>query len=186
MGFFISRLLLTIFDFSLTHFDASKFYLVPNVIFWKIAFFILYTTLAIFIYNLDKKALEFKFKGVFGFIVLGLNIGLLFFPVANKADFTAMEYYALSITFIAIIIPIFFLYIAIKAPSKSDLRKFSLAMAFGFIIYAIGANLLGEGILAPIRESYGELAVLAIWIVSLILKTIGLLTFAYGATKIKT
>lgn len=181
----VSRILLLIFDFVYTKFDNTTYYLEPQIFLWKISFVLVFIGLSIFIYTIDRKALNFKFKGIFSYLEILTAIFIIIFPANNLAEYQLLLYLTLIGTFIAIIIPIFFFYLAKLAPSGSDMRKTSISLAFGIVIYGIGANGQSENILIPASIVFGSIAIVLLLILSLILKTIGLTILAYSATKIK-
>ncbi|MGQ4876369.1 MAG: hypothetical protein ACP6IY_20085 [Promethearchaeia archaeon] len=177
---FISRLLYLYFDFVLTKFDSDTFYLVPNVIVWKLAGFIGSLGFAFVLFIIDKKILDFKFKGIFAYIIIATSLFILFYPVNNSKDFEFVSALGLIPNLIGSVIPIIFLYIGIKAPG---LRKTAFLIAFGVIIYGIGANLVSEFILAPLREIYGSQVVILMFFLFLVFKITGLIMVSYGTTK---
>ncbi|MGV9200514.1 MAG: hypothetical protein ACOC4M_17030, partial [Promethearchaeia archaeon] len=67
---FISRLLYTYFDFFLTQFDNQKYYIMPNILYWKIASFVAAAGFAFTLYVIDKKVLKFKLKGSLAYLYL--------------------------------------------------------------------------------------------------------------------
>ncbi|MHA1294341.1 MAG: hypothetical protein ACTSQJ_16985 [Promethearchaeota archaeon] len=177
---FISRLLYFYFDFVLTKFDSDTFYLVPNVIIWKLAGFIGSLGFAFVLFTIDKKVLNFKFKGIFTYIIIATALFILFYPVNTSEDFEFVSALGLIPNLIGSVIPIIFLYIGIKTPG---LRKTAFIIAFGVIIYGIGANLVNEITIAPLREIYGHQVVILMFFLFLVFKITGLIMVSYGATK---
>lgn len=181
----ISRILLIYFDFYLTFFDSSRFHLMPNILIWKIANF--HTTISIFLllFIIDKKVMNFKFKGVLSYVALTVGCFQLLYPVSTAEDFQLIQNVGMIGTAVSIILPIFFFYMVIKAPPKSDLRKISLALGLGIVIAALGGNFVSETFLVPVRTAYGDSAIITMWILALIFKITGYTLMAYGATKFK-
>ncbi len=52
-------------------------------------------------------------------------------------------------------------------------------------MFYIGVAIVAEFILAPLRESYGTIIKITMWIVSLIFQIIGLFLMTYASTKYK-
>nr|MDO8116183.1 hypothetical protein [Candidatus Sigynarchaeota archaeon] len=68
------------------------------------------------IYITDKRVLNFKFKGIIAYILIGVVIFQLAYPVASKADFETISIASFIVNLVAIVIPAFFFYMA-KQPS---------------------------------------------------------------------
>ena len=183
---FIARLMLLYFDFVFTKFDNTTFHEMPQIVIWKIAFFIFCIGLGLFNYTIDKKALNFKFKGLLAYSVYLIGFIILIIPVQTQTDFQNIGLITFWTTIISILIPVFFFYMAYLAPPQSDMRKISVSIAIGMIIYAIGGNMISEMILVPVSQVFGEASIISMWIMALILKCSGLTMLAYGSTKIMT
>lgn len=181
----ISRILLLVFDYVFTKFDNTTFHLMPQILIWRISFVLVFVGLSVFIYTIDRKALNFRFKGIFCYLEICIALIILFFPINNFANYQFVLNFTFIGTLLAVIIPLFFFYLATLAPGGSDMRKISISLAVGIIIYGVGANLQSENILIPASIVYGNIAIIALWLISLSMKTIGLTILAYGATKIK-
>lgn len=181
----ISRILLLLHDFVYAKFDYKTYHLMPQILLWKISFFLVFIGLSIFIYTIDKKALNFKFKGVFSYIEFIIAIVILIFPVNNLADVQILLWVVFFGTIICVIIPIFFLYLAKLSPANSDLRKISISLALSIVIYGVGGNLININFLLPVSIAFGSIVIIVLWLISLTMKTIGLIILAYGGTKIK-
>jgi len=174
---FISRIFYYQFDFVFSQMDPSTYHIFPNYISWKIAAFISGLGYANFIFIIDKKILGFKLKGVITYLVVIVSIVILLFPVFTPTDFETMSFLLLPINAVAIIIPIVFFYIGYK---KEEWRNPAYLMAIGVILYAIGANVLNESLLIALDTTFGTYIRVAMFFVSLSLKTIGLVTVAYS------
>lgn len=176
----ISRLFYMNFDFNLTKFDPNLYYIYPNFWFWKMGSMFSNLGYAVFIFVIDYRVFNFKFKGIFGFFLVGMMIVQLVYPVSTALDFVVVSNIDLVGNVLAIIIPVFFFYIGRK---KTPVRLPSLAVAFGVIIYAIGSNIQNEGFLGPIATLIGAQIRIPIYLLSLILLIGGLLMFTYGVTR---
>lgn len=180
IGLFISRVLYTIFDFALTEFDANRFYLVPNLYYWKAAGFIASAGFVLTLFVVDKKALNFKLKGIPAIILLIIMFIQLLYPVNNSEDFTFVSQIGLMTTGVGLLIPIMFLYLGIKTPG---LRKVCFMIAFAVIIYGFGSILVSEGILDPLRATFGPDIHITMFFLFLVFKTIGLTMMTYGVVN---
>jgi hypothetical protein len=151
----------------------------PNVFIWKIASFISLVGYAVFIFITDQKVLKFKYKGIIAYILLILAFILLLYPVNNAEDFQLVSTLEAFANVIAIIIPIFFFSLGWK---PSPYRRACLAIAFGVILYAIGANITIELLLVSIEISFGSESRIILYFLSLLLKVSGLFLYSYGVS----
>ena len=177
---FISRLFYTYFDFFLTKFDESTYHMFPNVVYWKIAGFIAAMGFAFVLFIIDLKVLNFKYKGLFCYILILLSLIQLLFPVNSAADFELVSSLTLFLLGIGFIFPAVFIYIGIKTPG---LRKISFMIVLGCIIYTIGGIIVGEYILAPLREIFGPQIHITAFFIFLFSKLTGLTLLAYSVSK---
>ena len=180
VGLFISRLLYMIFDFYLTEFDSNFYYIYPNIIVWKIAGLIDQSCFAVFLFIIDKKLLNFKFKGIFAYLLIGITLFQIFYPVYSAEDFELISAVGVAGVVILLVVPIIFLYIGYKSPR---LRVSAILFVSSLILFFIGSNLLSESILAPIKELYGVEFQITIIFISLLLKIAGLLLATYNGLK---
>lgn len=176
----ISRLFYMNFDFNLTKFDPDVYYLEPNVWFWKLGSLFSNIGYALFIFVTDYRVFKFKFKGLFGFLLIGMMIVQFFYPVSTALDFDVVSNIDLIGNVVAIVIPVFFFYIG---RAKSPVQLPSLAVAFGVIIYAIGANIQNEGLMSLLIPVFGAGVRIMVYLASLILLIGGLLMFSYGVLR---
>nr|MDO8113176.1 hypothetical protein [Candidatus Sigynarchaeota archaeon] len=176
----ISRVIYMYFDFVLTNFDPSTYYLFPNVFYWKLATLVATIGYAVFIYVTDLRVFKFKFKGIFAYLIGVLAVILFVYPVNQKSDFDFISTFALVADIIAVIIPIFFIYMGRK---RSPYQVPSMLIAIGVIIYAIGANITTESLIVALVSIFGDTARITVYLISLILKMAGLIMFAYGVSN---
>ncbi len=177
---FIARLFWFYFDFYLTLFDETTYYLFPNYLYWKIAAFISVIGYTIVVFTVDRKIIDFKLKGVPSYIMGIAAIIILVYPVISPSDFQIISSLLFLANVTAIIIPVLFLYIGYKSP---EYRKPAYIIAVGVIVYAIGANILIESLLAFLVEISGFQGTrIIIYFLSMILKTTGLIFYAWGVT----
>ncbi|MBD3187439.1 hypothetical protein GF325_11460 [Candidatus Bathyarchaeota archaeon] len=176
----VSRMVYMIFDFHLTGFDASLYPLMPNIVFWKLASIISAGGYSIFLLVTDVKIFKFKFKGIFTFILWAFMVIQAVYPVSTEADFQVVSSFSLFSNLVAIVIPMLFFSMS---RHKGPVRLPSLLIAFGVIIYAVGANLTVETLLAILVEAFGTGARISVYFISLVLKVTGLAMFSLGVTK---
>ncbi len=169
----VSRLFYIQFDFVYTKFDPTTYYSTPGIYYWKLGAFTSLLGYAIFIFVVDKKLLNFKLKGILTYLILLLGVIQLAYPVNNTEDFQTVSVLTMVANVVAILIPIIFFYIGAKSPS--DYSKAAYTIAVGVILYAIGANIVVEALLALL----GDLRIV-LYFLSLIFKISGLVMFSYG------
>jgi len=179
---FISRILYSIFDFTLTRFDTSRAHLEPTITVWKFAALTANIGYIIVLFTIDKKVLDFKLKGILAYLLAVATIIQFVYPVSSPEDFEVVSTIGAFGNILAVTIPIIFFYIGIKTPG---LRKTSFFIAFGVIIYAIGSNLTIEAILGPVRAMYGLTGQITMYFLLFTFKIIGLVMFTYGVVTFK-
>jgi hypothetical protein len=177
---FISRLFFIYFDFVLTQFDSNLYYLMPNVVYWKLGMFTSNLGLVFIIYITDKKALNFKFKGIFCIIILIGSSVFLLYPVDSPSGFSTISAISLITNGMSLIIPILFIYLGIKTPG---FRKISLLVTLGFLCYVLGGLLVNEAILTQLRNLFGDQVHISVFLLFMILKITGLSILSYAVTK---
>ena len=180
IGAVISRAIYSYYDFLLVQFDAARLWIYTNVIYWKWAGLIGAIGLISVLYTIDKKVLNNKFKGIFAYYALIVIMIQFLWPVNSKGDFEFVSSLVILALLAFAIIPVVFLYLAIKTPG---LRGVCLLMFFGIIIYAGGSFLVSENFLAPIRDSLGEGVDFTVYVIFYLSKIIGLGMLVYGVTK---
>ena len=178
---FVSRLLYIQFDFIYTKFNPDRYYTYPSALIWQIASFVIMLGYGIFVFVVDKKLLDFKLKGILAYILIIVGVIILIYPVNTADDFDFIASLLLIGNIVAVIIPIIFIYIGLKTP---DLRKTFYSMAFGIIIYAIGANLVNTTVLELLMNTFGSQIQIAMVFLFLVFKITGLIMIIYGARRI--
>jgi len=176
----ISRLIYMIFDFHLTYFDPDTYFLPPNYIFWKIAIAISIIGFAFIIYIIDKKALHFKFKGILSYFPIAIAIIICLWPINTPSDFNFISLLGIISIASGLLLIVLFIYIAITI---QPLRKTSLIITFGFMVYAFGAVLINEFVLEPSRAIFGPQIHILTYFIYLILKILGLVLISYSIKK---
>ena len=178
---FFSRLLFAYYDFYLYRFDPDKLFIWPNIFVWKCATLIYSIGYANLLFTLDKRALNFKFKGILAYIVIIVGLIQFFYPVNSAEDFTFVSYFTYITNLAAIVIPIIFFYSGYKS---ERFRKYFYTIAIGVILYAIGANMVNETLLFPLRTAFGLEIIIVMYILSVIVKIVGLVMISWGVKEI--
>ncbi len=176
---FFSRIFFFMFDFFLTELDPTHYYLIPNVYFWKVAMLIMAIGYASVLFVIDRRIIDFKFKGALAYIVIIVASIILFYQVSNSQDFELISLISFGINIIAITIPMLFLYIAYNS---LEYRRPAIILSLGVIIYAIGANILNEAVLSLLEGAIGDIRII-IYFAALLLKISGLVLYSYGVTE---
>lgn len=172
---FFSRLLYFQFDFFLTKFNPNEYYQFPNVFYWKFAVLISAIGYATVLFTIDRTILSFKFKGILAYVIILVSLVVLFFPVDSSADFRLVSGLLFVINIIAIMLPVLFFYIGFKA---EQYKKPSFLIAIAVILYAVGANIINEAVLA----FFADLRIF-MYFIALILKATGLILYSYSVTQ---
>ncbi|MBD3338696.1 MAG: hypothetical protein GF353_06295 [Candidatus Lokiarchaeota archaeon] len=173
----ISRILFLYYDFFLTEFDPETFADPINVLVWRIAMIFYAIGYASVLFAIDKSILDFKFKGIFAYITIAILIIQLVYPIRTLQDFVFVNTLGSVGLLVAIVIPIIFIYLGIKTPT---LRKSAFMIAIGSILFAIGAMLVVQSILEPLREAFGTDIQILMFLLFFIFKITGLSLFSYG------
>jgi hypothetical protein len=172
--FLVSRFIYMLFDFFLTKFDSTTYPLFPNIWYWKTATLISAVGIGVLLLIIDRRILQNKFKGLFGIIIFIASAIQFFYPVQTEADFNLVSTIGSFASFCSFLIPILFFWIGAKTPG---LRKTSFAIAFGVIIYAVGGAAVSATFISLIGFTQDTM-----YVVSTVMKTIGLVMITYGAT----
>lgn len=182
LGFFISRIFYVIFDFFLTDLNPANYANKPAVYYWQIGNAAAAIGVGLVLWAVDKKVLQNKFKGILTYIMFILAAFEVIFPINNMTDFQTMSLVSTLAGILPIFIPIIFLWLGFKTPG---LRKTAWLIAFGVIVYASGALIVNEFILARVRDAIGDLqtAQTIIYLLFTGLKSTGLIMLALGARQ---
>mgnify|MGYP006288605489 CR=1 FL=1 len=92
------------------------------------------------LFTVDRKILQFKFKGIFAYVLLAAAIIQIVYPTSTPSDFDLISTIGVIGSLAAFMIPIFFFYIG----AKTGMKKIAWTIAFGTIVYTIGSSLVGE------------------------------------------
>jgi hypothetical protein len=179
---FLSRLVYLYYDFYCTQFDPDTFIDPYNLFVWKIATTIYAIGFATILFTIDKVLLEFKLKGILSYIIIINAIIILLYPVRTQQDFILINGLSAIGALVGVLIPIIFIYLGNRTP---NLRKPAYMIAFGVIIFTIGALLVIQPILDPLINIYGDQVQILMFFLFFILKIIGLSLFSNGVIKFK-
>lgn len=179
---FISRLIYMYFDFYLTEFDSDKYYLSPNIWYYKIAGLIYLSGFAVLLFIIDKELLNFKIKGILAYIIIIVVIIELIYPVNSSEDFEFISALEMIAFIVGLILPLLLIYIGVRS---AGIRTISFIFASGIILFFVGVAIVAEFILAPLKETFGTNIQITVWIVSLIVQIIGLLMMTYATIRFK-
>jgi hypothetical protein len=179
---FISRIIYMYFDFYLTKFDSSKYYLTPNIWYYKIGGLIYLSGFAVLLFIIDKELLEFKLKGILAYLIIAVAVIELIYPVNSPEDFEFISALELIAFFVGLLVPIIFIYVGIQTPG---LRRISYIFALGIVLFYIGVAIVAEFILSSLKDIYGTNIQISIWILSLIMQILGLILMTFASTKYK-
>ncbi len=177
---FISRLIYTVWDFFLTEFDPSSFYIMPNIIYWKIGAMINAFGYAIVLYTIDKKIFDLKFKGIFAYFAIIVGIVQIIYPTNSSQDFDVVSTISILSNVISIVFPTMFFYIGFKSPQSTGYRKPAFLIAIGVIIYAIGTNLVIEALIIALESMFGANTRITLYFLFLVFKITGLTILTNG------
>ncbi len=177
----LSRVVYSIFDFSLTRFDISLY--AEYIWWWKVAAIFYQVGIVILLYVVDQKILQGKFKGIPAYICLGVAILVVAYPVSTTADFTTISAFLIITGLVSLILPFMFLYVGWKTPS---VRKNAWIIAGAILIYALGTVIVGDVVVRPLVVATGGNAIqVTLYILSTSFKTIGLIFLSYGTLQMK-
>lgn len=177
----LSRIFYTYFDFFLTHLDVQLFHEYPNVLYWKIAVFIYSVGFIHVLYTIDKRGLAFKLKGIPALILLSLTIIRLLYPITTSDDFNFVSFLEIiQLPFFIMIVGLFF-YMGYKI---SGIRTVTFMIGIGILVYGLGTVIIGESILAPIRNEFGNQLHVFIFLTSTILKILGMIVIGIGVSRL--
>jgi hypothetical protein len=179
----ISRIFFAIFDFYLTKFDVSNYWMVPNVTFWKLGIMIVSLGETYVVYIIDKKILNFKIKGIIELVMIVGIILVVAYPVNSPADFDIVS----ILTFIPnagmILFPIVFIWLGRR--SSGEVRNTSFALAWGAALYLIGSIFVNAGILNFLNSTFSASFDVFLYFIQTITKILGIVLIAYSASKFR-
>ena len=182
ISLFISRVFLIYFDFYLTKFDPNTFYLMPNIIFWKLGQLVVGLGFVAALYPTETKTLHLRTKGFISLVVLILHFFVFFIPVNSAEDFDFVSTLVVPLFAVDIIIPIVYYIISAKSPG---FRKGPLVFATGILTYSAGVIIIGEVVASPVRDLFGVEGLITIIFFYLLLKAVGIVMGTYGIIRME-
>jgi hypothetical protein len=178
---FVSRIFFMIFDFGLTYFDSNLYYLYPNIIYWKVGMFISGTGVGFLVFIAEKFILNFRTKGFLAYIMVGMGIITLIYPINSAEDFELISFLAISANIGIFLLPFIYMYIGYKSP---EIRKHSLFVGWGFIIYGVGALIINESIVSSLKSIYGGQIQILLYFLFITSKIVGLSLVTGGSLRL--
>ena len=169
------------FDFFLTGFNPSLYYRWPNFIYWKFGNLIGLSGLAYMYLALERRFFTFKGKTGLIYILVGAILLQFIYPIRIKEDYELASALYMIPIFIGVIILAVFIYAGINIPS---FRKNTLLLGTGIILYMIGGFIVSEEFLGPTRDIFGDIIQIPIFLIHMILKSIGLGFSCYSLAKL--
>lgn len=174
----ISRIGLFYFDFVLTQFQSSLY--PQNAIFWKIFSGFQYAGFFCLIFAFEKVIFEKKTK----YLISLLYAIFVTIAMAIPDFFEAQFWAGIPLAIAALFIPISYIYLA--KTSQGDIRKKSLAIFAGFMLFAVGLLILGEDIVTILMGSFSASDLLIryfLHIISVGFKLGAIILLRYGYLK---
>jgi hypothetical protein len=182
---FISRIFYMIFDFYLTSFDESLYFLEPNIWYWKAGQFIVGIGLATMVFVVDRKILDFKLKGIISYIILIGSIITLLIPVANEQDFNFVSIISSLPQVGIVVVAIVFINIALK--TSGAVKKTASILIIAFILYGLSAIVVNAALIdvldALLAQSSTQSIETYTYIIQAAGKSIGNVLIPYGASR---
>lgn len=181
----IARIFFMVFDYQLTAFDRNLYPTYANI--WKIGMMFSGFAPIYLTFVLDKKILNFKFKGIPAYILIATVIFGLIYPVNTLEDFYFISGIGVVGAIGVLIIPAIFFYI-IKI-STGEMRKTAVLIIVGLMLWAVGGVLVVDTVVQISIDMNPTIdpnqIQVYIYLISTISKTTGLIIFAIGAGKMK-
>ncbi len=173
LAIMIARILYAVFDIVLTQFDTGL-YATYNW-WWKAGIVVSGLSFVNMIFFLDKKILSFKFKGIFAYFYLAGLIFAIIYPINSYADFVTVSSVTVYAGLGAAIIPLIFLYIAIK--STGEVRRTSYIIFFAIIIYIAAGLSVNANFIALVGGPF------IVYLLFAIGNSVGIILLVIGARK---
>jgi hypothetical protein len=120
---------------------------------------------------LERRFFTFKGKTILIYVLIGAILLQFLYPIYSKEDYEfASALYAIPII-IGIIILGVFIYAGINIP---NLRKNTILLGVGIILYIIGGFIVSEALLGPMKDIFGAHIHIPVFFIHMVLKAIGL------------
>jgi len=181
-GLGISRTIYLYYDFFLTKYDPELLYIMPNVLYWKIALFIGTLFSLPLLYVVERDVYQFKTKKIPTIILGIMAVIVLIFPIKSKSDFEFVSLIGSLSFLLALLVPAAFIYLAIK--TSGQLKKVSLMLALAIIAYGIISMLMSENVLAALDAAMPGIRTFII-ILFPICKVISLILITYSTVNFR-
>ena len=175
----ISRLFYMVFDFMYTKFDTDLY---PTyAIWWKLGQLIVGLGLAYIVFVVDRKILQFKLKGIFAYIIVAGSVLTLLWPVSTQSDFEFIS--TIGILPNLGMLVLFFVFLNIARKTSGRLRTTAVIIILSFIFYAVAALAVNAGLIKAFSSAVGFDVTVYMYVFQTILKTIGIVLMAAGASR---
>jgi|SRR5271157_85428 len=176
----ISRVLFMIFDFYYTQFNMALYSNHPGVWFWQAGMFISSIGLAIIVFVTDKQLINFKFKGLFAYIVLAGGIFELVYPVNNLNDFNFLS--TISILPDISLLVTFLCLVNIAWKTTGTVRRNAGILILAIVFYTISALVVNSGLITALNAILGFDVDVYFYLLQAILKITSIGLMAWGAS----
>ncbi|GAB4309071.1 MAG: hypothetical protein Kow0069_07910 [Promethearchaeota archaeon] len=178
----VSRVLSFAFDYYLTQFDTSKYLEPTNLVVWRVANVISISGTGYFLLMVDRVVTRFKFKGVPAGIVFFVAALHAAYPVGDLGDFKFISDVGIVAGVVILAIPVMFFWLACK--STGSVRRVAAVLGVGVLAFGVGGSLLSETFMGLAEHLFGPGARTGMVVASAGLRAGGLVSLAWGATRV--
>lgn len=175
----LARVSFMAWDFNIKLLDS--YYLHPGLWFWRVGMFLTSVGMAYLVFVTDRKILNFKFKGMFAYLVLAGGLFVLFFPINSMGDYTLVSTLSIIPTAGLLVVLIVFINIAIK--TSGDVRKTAVIIILAFILYAISGLLVNAGLISMLTDALGQDITVFMYLLHAGLKILGIILMTWGIIR---
>ncbi len=172
----VGRVIFAWFDFVLTSFNDITY---PTYAWaWKIASAITTVGLALFTYQLEKKPLQNKTRGILTVIVLVFVALMIVYPVNDLSSFNIAQYFIVGAIGPIMLTPFIYFYLAAQVPGY---KATGVVIGVGMIVYFLGEAAIAEFVVLVI-EDLGFTREL-IYTMAQIFKSVGMVLIGAGFVR---
>jgi hypothetical protein len=146
-----SRIFYMIFDYKLTKFDLSLYYINPNVWFWKIGLLISVMGIIACLYLIEKYFLSMKYRGVSVILMVIGNLFVFFYPISSMKDFEFV-----SLLSIVVLIPcgiLIYEYLKFAIKSRGKVRRDTMLFITALITITISGVVVNAGVIEMLNSA---------------------------------
>lgn len=162
----VSRVIFAWFDFIVTNFDSTTY---PSYAWdWKIATAVTLVGMASFAYQLEKKPLQNKTKGIMTIIVCAFTVLMIVYPVTDTFSFNIDQSFVIGPVACVVVTPFIYFYLAVRVPAF----KFTgVIIGIGIILLIVGELIVANFVVAFFQASGMDRG--SIYILAQVLKIAG-------------